>query len=433
MEKILFETGQAESFLDQAAMQRALERAGDANRELVEGSGPGAEWLGWRRMLRQPDDALLEQVDATASSIRQEADVLVVCGIGGSYLGARALLQALQLPATGDGPQVLFAGQHLGGGELRRLITYLETPKPDGEPRSVFVNVISKSGTTLEPALAFRVLRDWMHRRYAENAARRILCTTSKQGGALNQLAKAHGYTRFVIPGDVGGRYSVLTPVGLLPAAVGGLDIRSMFYGAVGACEQIEKNPGQVVRYAGVRHALHEKGYTVDLLSSFHPELSSFQAWMQQLFGESEGKNGKGVFPACLAYTTDLHSVGQMVQQGRRNMMETFLEVSSNNEDEGLRVPADPGDHDGLNWLAGRSFHDINERALEGTRQAHVEGGVPAFTLRFHDLSAPTLGYAIYALEHAVSVYVYCLGENPFDQPGVEQYKQAMFRLLGKP
>lgn len=399
--------------------------------KLFSRSGTGPEWLGWLDLLEQPDDALLSEVDELARKIRSEADVLVVVGIGGSYLGSKAVIEALTSAFPAKGPEILFAGHHMGERYHRDLMEHLSRPKADGSQKSVYVNVISKSGTTLEPALAFRTLRTWMHGRYGDAAAERIIATTSPSGGALNKIIEAEGYAKFVIPDSVGGRFSVLTPVGLLPIAAAGVDIRSLFYGAVDALKSIQSNPSAIVDHVAVRYALYRQGTAVDLIASFEPELKSFGGWMQQLFGESEGKNGKGLFPALLGYSTDLHSVGQMVQDGQRNVMETFLVVEEG-ANEGS-VQHDPSNEDGLNYLVGKTLHEINTKAYEGTRQAHVEGGVPVVSIAVPRLDAGHVGELIAYFEVFISVYVYCSGENPFDQPGVEDYKKAMFRLLGKP
>jgi len=394
-------------------------------------TGKGSEWLGWIDLLEQPNDALLNQVELHASQIRQDADVFVVVGIGGSYLGAKAVIDALRSSFARPKPEIIYAGHHMGDRYHRDLLAYLSEPMPDGKPKSVYVNVISKSGTTLEPALAFRHLRAWMKKTYGDQAAQRIIATTSENGGALNKIIDAENYHKYIIPDSVGGRFSVLTPVGLLPIAVAGIDIRSLFYGAVEQLQVIKSNPESLLEHTGFRYAAFQKGYTIDLFSSFDPELGSFGGWIQQLMGESEGKNHKGMFPAVLKYSTDLHSLGQMVQDGLRNMIETFITVKHSSEH--LMVEAEAHNEDGLNYLVGRSMHEINAVALEGTRQAHLEGDVPVLSLTIDRLDADHIGKLILYFEVLTGAYVYCLDENPFDQPGVEAYKKAMFRLLGKP
>lgn len=424
-------TESAAKFTDAGTLENERSRSEESLRSLKEGTGPGAEWRGWIDLLARPDDALLEELNRMAKQVREEADVFIVCGIGGSYLGARAVIDSLVPPFSGSKPEIIYAGHHISGAYHEQLINYLNTPKPDGKPKSVYVNVISKSGSTTEPAIAFRLLRDWMHETYGKEASRRIICTTGETGGALNKVIDAYGYPKFIIPDDVGGRFSVLTPVGLLPIAVAGVDIQSLFYGAVDAYDEFDKDPSKVLEYTSSRHALYKKGYYIDALATMEPGLSSFGGWIQQLYGESEGKGGEGIFPAVLNYTTDLHSLGQMMQDGRRMVMETFLTVKR--PISKLSVQEESEDFDGLNYLAGKTLHDINRQAWLGTHQAHEAGGVPIFTIELEQLNAASLGRMIYMLELATAVFVYNLGQNPFDQPGVEDYKKAMLKLLGKP
>jgi len=318
----------------------------------------------------------------------------------------------------------------MNGKYLEELLAYLEQPNAEGEQKSVYLNVISKSGTTLETALSFRMIRSWMEEQFPEDVHDRIICTTSSKGGALNELIAEKGYEKFIIPDDVGGRFSVLTPVGLLPIAVAGIDIRTLFYEAVSKYEELEEDPKSVIEYAAVKYALFEKGKTVDVLTSFEPQLKSLGGLLQQLLGESEGKDGKGMFPVVATYSTDLHSLGQFVQQGPRNLMETFIIIDSS--PNGVTVDSMEGDHDGLNYLSGRSFHDINERAFEGTLKAHTEGGVPTVVVSLKKLNAQHIGEFIYFYELLTAIYCYCLGVIPFNQPGVEHYKREMYQLLEK-
>lgn len=419
------------SFLEGEEIRSAREKARRSHRLLLEGGGPGREWLGWRRMLADPNDAELEEIAAVGGRIREMADVLVVCGIGGSCLGGRALVEALRprRPARGE-TEIVFAGHHLGSRYHRELLEWLGRDREDGEPRSVCLNVISKSGTTLETALAFRLLRRWMEERYPDSLSERIVCTTSPEGGALNALSEKLGLRRFTIPEDVGGRFSVLTPAGLLPAAAAGIDIQTLYYEAVNRYRELEEDPSAAVEYAAVRYALHERGTAVDLISVFEEELRGMGRWLQQLLGESEGKEGKGIFPAVASYTSDLHSLGQMVQQGRRNLMETFIRVGEASRPPVFREEA--GNPDGLNYLAGKSLHDINARAFEGTRRAHREGGVPVVAVTLDRLNEQHLGEFIYFYQLVTALYGYCLEVNPFNQPGVEGYKKAVYHLLGK-
>ena len=418
-----------EPFLNDDELAAASDKASQSWEVIKNESGKGHEWLGWRRILDQPNDAELGQIADLAAKIREDADIFIVCGIGGSYLGARAVIEALTLFDANKGPEIRYAGHHMSGAYLESLMQELNEPKEDGSRKSVYLNVISKSGTTLETALAFRVLRNWMEETY-EDASSRISCTTSEEGGALNVLVEEQGYEKFIIPDDVGGRFSVLTPVGLLPIAVSGIDIQTLFYGAVSKFKELEQNPAQVLDYAATRYALYQKGKIVDLFASFEPQLEFLGGWLQQLLGESEGKEGNGMFPVVAGYSTDLHSIGQMVQQGQRNLLETFLTVEDPLSD--LTVPGADKNLDGLQYLEGRTFHDINSKAYEGTREAHIEGGVPVVSVNFKRLNAESLGEFIYFYELFTAVYVYCLEVNPFNQPGVEDYKKAMYRLLGK-
>lgn len=401
-------------------------------------------------MLATPNDALLEEISRQGQEIRQRADVLVCIGIGGSYLGADAVIGALspyfsakeaesspaaaedslfdQGASSGKAPEILFAGHHLSGRYLKELLAYL-----DG--KSVYVNMISKSGTTLEPGIAFRVIRDWMEARF-DDCSQRIIATTDARRGALRSLADQKGYRTHIIPDDVGGRFSVLTPVGLLPIAAAGFDIRSLFYGAVAMMKEIDQaDDHAALAYAARRYALHESGFTTEVLSVFEPAMSGLGSWWQQLFGESEGKEHKGLFPATCQFSTDLHSLGQYLQEGRRNVTETFLTLK---DDRGnLTVPewdsdADGSTADGLSFVAGKSFSEVTQAALHGTMDAHVQGGVPVQHLVIDRLDENALGGLIYFFEHVVAVGGYLLGINPFDQPGVEAYKRAMYERLGR-
>lgn len=424
-----FDDTAARAFLPDAAPLG--ERLTAAHRAVLEGTGAGSDFLGWRDLLLDPNDALLEDIETTAAEIRRNADVFVCIGIGGSYLGAKAVIEALtpyfRRPAGDEEarvPEVVFAGHQMSGAYLSELLASLEG-------KSVYLNVISKSGTTLEPALAFRFLREWLEARF-DDADRRIIVTTDPSEGALNKLQRDRGYKKYQIPPDVGGRFSVLTPVGLLPIAVAGVDVRSLFYGAVSACERFATptdNPA--LDYAAIRYHLLRQGYGVEVLAVFEQKLAGIGQWWQQLFGESEGKQGTGLYPSVVQYSTDLHSLGQYVQEGQRFLIETFLLV----DDDGgnLPVPDAEGNLDGLNYLTGKTMREINRKAYEGTARAHLDGGVPVLTIRLDRLHPETIGECLYFFEHAVAVSGYLLDVNPFDQPGVEAYKKEMFRLLGKP
>ena len=421
--------GYARSFISEEEYIKARKKVDSALEQLKTKSGPGSEWLGWRDILANPNDAELDQIDSLARAVRKDADVFVVCGIGGSYLGAKAVVDALSPHFGNKGVEIVYAGHHMGGKYLEQLLDYLKAPKADGTQKSVYLNVISKSGTTLETALSFRLIRDLLEEMY-EDASKRIICTTSKSGGVLNGLIERNGYQKFVIPDDVGGRFSVLTPVGLLPIAVAGIDIKTLFYGAVSAYNYFEEDCEQVLEYAALRNALHEKGITIDIFSCFEPELASLGGWIQQLLGESEGKEGKGIFPSVASFSTDLHSLGQFIQQGTRSIMETFIII----EDafSHIKVNHAEGNEDGLNYLSGKPFHEINTKARIGTTEAHGEGGVPIVNITLQALNEQNIGELIYFFELMTGVFVYSLGVNPFNQPGVEDYKKAMYRLLGK-
>lgn len=397
----------------------------DAHRAVLDGRTRSPEMLGWRAMLAEPETPVadLDRVNEVAAEIRDRADVLLVVGIGGSYLGAEAVLQALTPAFRREGPEVLFAGHHLGPAYHRDLFTYL-----DG--KSVYVNVISKSGTTLEPALAFAHARRWLADRFAD-ADHRIVATTDAARGTLRAMADAHGWRTFVIPDSIGGRFSVLTPVGLLPIAAAGVDVRALVAGAASERADLDRADAEhpALQYAGDRFALHEAGTAIEILAAMDPRLRGIGAWWQQLFGESEGKDERGLFPVVLQYTTDLHSVGQYVQEGRRLFCETFLRLDD--EADGPALPdGDAGD--GLADLAGVPLGTVNARAWEGTAEAHAEGGVPNWTITLPALDAETVGRLLYWFEHAVAVGGELLGVNAFNQPGVEAYKRKMFALLGR-
>ncbi len=401
-----------------------------SSEQLDNRTGKGTEWLGWQSVLEQPNDALLENMESIGAEIHNKADVFIVCGIGGSYLGAKAVIEALAPDFNERGPEILYAGHHISGSYLQHLIAFLERPKKDGSDKEVYLNVISKSGTTMETAIAFRILRNWMHKRYGDDAVSRIFCTTSKEGGALNKIVKAYGYRKFILPDDVGGRFSVLTPVGLLPIAAAGMDVQRLFYGAVACYQEMNNDRRNLLEYVATRFALYQKGYAIDLIATFEPKLVSMGGWLQQLYGESEGKNGQGLFPSLARYSTDLHSLGQMVQDGRRNILETFLNVA--HPGQSIKLSSEMADYDGLNYLSGKTLEEVNEKAFQGTVQAHTDGGVPVIIATLNQLDAENLGHAIYSFELAAAIFVYSMGENPFDQPGVEAYKKAMYRLLGK-
>lgn len=410
------------SLVDAADLALSGDRVREAVQSIRERRGPGSEFLGW---LDLPFAG--NEVRDHAAALREEIDTLVVVGIGGSYLGTRAVLEATAWKRAG-GPRVLFAGHHLEAHGLQEVLDACE----EGE---VAINVISKSGTTTEPAIAFRLLRDALEKRYGpEKAARRIVATTDRERGALRTLAMRKGYATWVVPDDVGGRFSVLSPVGLFPLAVAGCDVDGLLAGA--AAEATRCNDGELadlpaVRYAVLRDLALADGAKIEVLASFHPSLHMIAEWWKQLFGESEGKEGRGLFPASVDYTTDLHSMGQYLQDGARILMETFLYVSS--PPPGPVVPPSEDDLDGLDYLVGQPVAGINRVALPAVDEAHRAGGVPTQVIELGDLSEASLGSLLYFFEFAVAVSGRLLGVNPFDQPGVEAYKTNLFRRLGKP
>ena len=402
--------------------------------ELLNLSGKGNEFLGWLDLPSVITREEIKLIEDTAYYLRRKSDVIVVVGIGGSYLGARAVIEALQhsfkhlLKKGENSPQVIFAGQNMGEDYLADLLEVLEDKK-------FSVVVISKSGTTTEPAIAFRLLKNLLEKKYGnEVAANRIVAITDKQKGALKKLADKEGYKSFVIPDDVGGRFSVLSPVGLLPIACAGIDVKEFIKGAedmetaLKGKEGFDSNPA--MKYAAVRNLLYRKGKTTEILTSFTPSLYYFIEWWKQLYGESEGKEGKGIFPAGTIFSTDLHSMGQYIQDGVRNIFETNLWVEKTKKT--LTIPEDESNLDELNYIAGKKINFVNEKAMLGTMQAHKDGGVPSLTISLTDLNERNLGGLIYFFEYACAISGYMLGVNPFDQPGVEAYKKNMFKLLGK-
>ncbi|WP_101697779.1 glucose-6-phosphate isomerase [Clostridium minihomine] len=395
-------------------------------------SGPGSEFLGWLDLPQEYDKDEFSRIQKAAAKIRSDSQVFVVIGIGGSYLGARAAIEFLKSPYYNsmkkDTPDIYFAGNSISSSALAELLSICEG-------KEVSINMISKSGTTTEPAIAFRVFRELLEKKYGKEGAReRIYCTTDRARGTLKQLADTEGYETFVVPDDVGGRYSVLTAVGLLPIAVSGADLNQLMQGALQAREEY-CNPNlkenDCYQYAAIRNLLYRKGKTTEVLASYEPSFTMMCEWWKQLYGESEGKDQKGLFPASVIFSTDLHSMGQYIQDGRRFLFETVVLFERVKQE--IVLQKDPQDVDGLNFLQGKSMAYINEKAFEGTVLAHVDGGVPNLVLRVSDFSEKSLGQLIYFFEKACAISGYLLGVNPFDQPGVESYKKNMFALLGKP
>ncbi|HER43950.1 MAG TPA: glucose-6-phosphate isomerase [Candidatus Eisenbacteria bacterium] len=420
---IRFDGGNTDTFLKESVLEGSLERGLAALDEILARRGPGREMLGWLDLPGMPDGGL-RRIEDTAARIRDENDCLVVVGIGGSYLGARAAIDALPEEALFP---VLFAGHNLSSDYHARLLDELEN-------RRYALCVISKSGTTTEPAIAFRILeRRLVERLGRSEASKRIIAVTDPAAGALRSAAEREGFAAFAIPPDVGGRYSVLSPVGLVPCAAAGIPVRDLLRGAAEAMDRCtRRGPGnEAVQYAARRSALFEGGTAIEVLSTFNPELDTFCEWWKQLAGESEGKEGKGLFPASAVMTTDLHSLGQYLQEGPRHLLETCLVA-----DEPRRtvvIPPAGDDRDGLEYLAGRTMSEINEKAFEGTRAAHQAGGLPVMTIELPAVTPAAIGALFVFFEIAVAVSGRILGINPFDQPGVDEYKRRMFDLLGKP
>jgi len=395
------------------------------------------EFLGWMHLPKNYDKEEFERIKKAAAKIRKNSDVFLVIGIGGSYLGARAVIEALTSSfyniavgaglASAQSPQIFFVGNNISPNYLNELIEVIGN-------KDVSINVISKSGTTTEPAIAFRVFRDFLESKYGiEGSRERIFITTDKEKGALKQLAVDEEYETFVIPDNIGGRYSVLTGVGLLPIAAAGLDIDKLMRGAqVGYDKYAEENIkyNDCYKYAVVRNLLYKNDKNIEILANYEPKMHFFTEWWKQLFGESEGKEGKGIFPTGVDFTTDLHSMGQYIQQGRRNLFETVINIENSKTD--LEIKLDEDNVDGLNFLAGKTMDHINKKAMEGTIEAHVSGGVPNILVNVEELSEEAIGELIYFFELACAISGKLLGVNPFDQPGVEEYKHNMFRLLGK-
>ncbi len=412
-----------------AAIAPAVKAAHD---QLVNKSGLGSDFLGWADLPVNYDKEEFARIKKAAAKIKSDSDVLIVIGIGGSYLGARAVIEAVKSSLYNslkkDTPEIYFIGNSISPTYLSEVVSLVEG-------RDFSVNIISKSGTTTEPALAFRVFRDLLAERYGEEGAKsRIYATTDKAKGTLKELSDKMGYETFVVPDDVGGRYSVLTAVGLLPIACAGCDIDALMNGAAAAREEyaecdLEKN--SCYKYAALRNILYRKGKSVEMLISYEPSFAMMNEWYKQLFGESEGKDNKGIYPSSAVFSTDLHSLGQFIQDGSRIMFETVVQFAKPQKEFFLKD--DPANIDGLNFLSDQNMSVVNRKAFEGTVIAHTEGGVPNIVLEIPELNEYELGFIIYFFEKACAISGYLLGVNPFNQPGVESYKKNMFALLGKP
>lgn len=428
-----FNSKYSESIVSPADIEAIAPKAVKAMDTLMSKTGEGNDFLGWIDLPTNYDKEEFDRIKKSAEYIKKNADVLIVIGIGGSYLGARAVIEAVKsynynLLAK-DTPQIYFIGNSISPSSLNEIVSLC-----DG--KDVCINVISKSGTTTEPAIAFRVFRELINSRYSkEEAAKRIFCTTDANKGTLKELADKEGYETFVVPDDVGGRFSVLTAVGLLPIAVAGIDIDELMLGARSAqnelCDtDIEKNAA--LKYAAVRNCFYNKGKKMECFVSYEPNMTMFNEWLKQLFGESEGKDGKGLFPVSCVFSTDLHSLGQYIQEsGADKMFETV--VKFNNCLNDYVIDEQEGNIDGLNFLAGEKMSVVNDKARLGTLLAHTEGGVGNLIIEADKLGAEEIGYLIYFFEKACAISGYILGVNPFNQPGVESYKKNMFALLGKP
>ncbi len=426
--KLCLDISQTASFYDEKLFEEVKQEVLVAHKLLRSKNGAGNDFLGWLDLPVSYDHREFCKIKQAAAKIKEQSQVLLAIGIGGSYLGAKSAIEMLKRYFNQPGVEVIFVGNQISSTYASQLLDYLKD-------KDFSINVISKSGTTTEPAIAFRIFKEYMEERYGkEEAKKRIYATTDKARGALKSLATTEGYETFIVPDDVGGRFSVLTPVGLLPIAASGADIDEMMNGAKQAYvdyleEDIEKN--DALKYALVRNVLYRSGKKIEMLVNYEPKLNYFSEWWKQLFGESEGKDGKGIWITSASFSTDLHSLGQMIQQGERTLFETVINVE--NPEENITIKADKDNLDGLNFLAGKTMDYVNKMAMTGTMLAHVDGGVPNIKVTVPNVSAFTYGYMVYFFELACGVSAYTLGVNPFNQPGVENYKKNMFALLGKP
>lgn len=432
---VKFDYSNALSFVAQHEVDYFAEPIRLAHEQLHNGTGAGSDFLGWIDLPTAYDKEEFARIQKAAAKIQSDSEVLIVIGIGGSYLGARAAIEMLThsfyntlLKDKRKTPEIYFAGNNISSTYVNQLLENIEG-------KDFSVNVISKSGTTTEPAIAFRIFRAELEKKYGkEEAKKRIYATTDRAKGALKTLADAEGYETFVIPDDVGGRYSVLTPVGLLPIATAGINIEEMMQGAADAAKEYS-NPNvaenESYQYAAVRNALYRKGKAIEILVNYEPSLHFVSEWWKQLFGESEGKDFKGIFPAAVDFSTDLHSMGQFIQDGSRNIFETVVQVE--NVASHITIESDPDDLDGLNFLTGKTLDFVNKKAFQGTLLAHTDGQVPNLIVNIEDQTPYSFGYLVYFFEKACGISGYLSGVNPFDQEGVEAYKKNMFALLGKP
>lgn len=415
-------------FIIKSELDPIKEEIRDAHNMLEKGTGEGSDFLGWLHLPSSTKSDYLKKITSTANSIRKNSKVFIAIGIGGSYLGSKAGIDFLCPDQENSDCRVMFAGNSIDPYYLKNLLNAIKD-------KDITINVISKSGTTIEPAVAFRVIKAHMRKRYSsQELKKRIICTTTKGKGALDTLAKKEGYNCFYIPENVGGRFSVLTAVGLLPMAVAGIDINELIKGAAdieSKSKSADINKNLAYSYAALRNLLYRNGRNIEIGCSFHPAIFSLLQWWKQLFAETEGKDGKGIFASAAIYSTDLHANGQLIQDGERNIFETFIRINKKSAD--IKVPADKSNLDKLNYLAGKGMDFINKMAYEGTTLAHADGNVPNMTLTIDSQSAFCLGQIYYFFQRAVGASGYLLRVNPFDQPGVQAYKDNMFRLLGRP
>lgn len=432
MSLVNFDSSKLTPFIHENEIPEMQALVNAADQELRQGTGAGSDFRGWLTLPEKYDREEFARIKRAAQKIQSDSEVLICIGIGGSYLGAQAAIEFLNSnfygKEKGNYPVVVFCGNSLSGSYLSDLISWL------GD-KDFSINVISKSGTTTEPSVAFRIFKNKLLQKYgAQEAAQRIYATTDKAKGALKTEANAAGYEEFVVPDDIGGRYSVLTAVGLLPIAVAGADIDQLMAGAQAAAQKYTNPDLQLAspyRYAALRNILYRKGYTTEIVENYEPNLRMFSEWCKQLMGESEGKDQKGIWPASANFTTDLHSIGQYIQEGLCNLFETVIRVENPRHD--VKIPDDKENLDQLNFLSGKSLNYVNDKAYEGVVLAHTDGGVPVMTMNIADQSEKTLGYLIYFFELAIAISGYLNGINPFNQPGVEAYKRNMFGLLNKP
>ncbi|NRN93690.1 glucose-6-phosphate isomerase [Lactobacillus helveticus] len=432
MSLINFDSSKLTPFVHENELGEMQAMVNAANTELRDGTGAGSDFRGWLDLPVDYDKDEFARIKKAAKKIQGDSEVLICIGIGGSYLGAQAAIELLNSNFYGkektDMPTVVFCGNSLSGSYLYDLIEWL------GD-KDFSINVISKSGTTTEPSVAFRIFKDKLIKKYGkEEAAKRIYATTDRQKGALKTEADAEGYEEFVVPDDIGGRYSVLTAVGLLPIAAAGADIDALMKGAADAradYTDTDVHKNSPYQYAALRNILYRKGYTTEIVENYEPSLRMFGEWCKQLMGESEGKDNKGIWPSSANFTTDLHSLGQYIQEGLRNLFETVIRVENPRHD--VKIPGNEKNLDQLNFLEGKSLNYVNDRAYEGVVLAHTDGGVPVMTVNIPDQTEHTLGYMIYFFELAIAISGYLNGINPFNQPGVEEYKRNMFGLLNKP